>query len=119
MMVLVARCLVNNPFGRVSSEARIVSRPWMTWFGAMGRDMEPFCAKKSAAALRSPISSDSRIAVHEAFAGALDLDALERAQGFGHNWLLLKGFNSCSEHHIRGLLSNHHDHGIGIATNGD
>jgi hypothetical protein len=57
IITLVVRCLVNSVLGRVSSEARIASRPWMTWPGFMGRAKEPFSAKQSAAAFMSPRSS--------------------------------------------------------------
>ncbi len=56
IITLVARCFVNSVLGRVSSEARIASRPSITWSGAIGRAIEPFCAKQSAAAFISPRS---------------------------------------------------------------
>jgi len=53
---LVARCLVSKPFGRDASAARIAACPWITWSGVIGRAMELFCAKQSAAPLISPRS---------------------------------------------------------------
>jgi len=49
--------LVSSVFGRVCSAARIASRPCTSWSGVIGRAIEPFSAKQSAAASMSPRSS--------------------------------------------------------------